>query len=95
MKSAAQIQEAIETWRSLAFKKDLSEREAEVMETVEKTILRTTVLDHQHAAAICDVVLYNMSSGGRTDSSEIKALASLRYWIARAPSRVASMSLVR
>ncbi|RZJ83801.1 MAG: hypothetical protein EON88_28165, partial [Brevundimonas sp.] len=88
IKTPAQIQEAIETWRSLAFKPGLDEDEAETMERCEQTILRTTVTDSHHAAAMCDVVLYNMDSGGRTDRSESKALAALRFWIARSPTRV-------
>lgn len=85
MKTSTQVQEAIETWRSLAMKSDLTEREAGVMERSEKTILRTAVWDRTHASAICDVVLYNMGPGGRTDQSEVKAIESLRLWIAQTP----------
>lgn len=92
-KTPAQIQEAIETWRSLAFKPDLDDDQAEIMEGCEQVILRSTVIDPQHAAAMCDIVLYNMDSGGRTDRSEIEALAALRFWIARSPTRVSTDGL--
>lgn len=57
------------------------------VESLERWVLDRSPADGDEAAAIIDVVIYNLDAGPRTDGRDIRALRRIGHWLTRRPGQ--------